>query len=79
MIAQLFKRRVCSESLMHQMAQGVVALFAFFIMVPGVLKVTAMELTEPQMLLGFGVIFTLVFQCGIVVMLMEVARKRRAA
>ena len=79
MIAQLFKRRVCSESLMHQVGQGLVGLIATFFMVAGVLKVTAMELTEPQMLLGFGVVFTLVLQCGIIAMLIEFARKRKAA
>lgn len=75
MIAQLFKRRICSENVIRQAAQVAVMLTALLIFVVGFLKVMAMELTEPQMLLGIGLVFSLVLQCATLGVLMEMKRK----
>ena len=75
MIAQLFKRRVGSESLMRQVVQGIVLLIAAIIFGAGFLKIAELELTEAQMFLGFGIVLSLVLQCCILWVLIDLKRK----
>jgi hypothetical protein len=75
MIAQLFKRRVASESLMRRTVQGVVLLIAAIVFVAGFRKIAELELTEAQIFLGFGIVFSLVLQCCILWVLIDVKRK----
>ena len=75
MIAQLLKRRIGPESLKAQLLQGSVILIAAIFFVAGFRKIAEMDLTEAQMLLGFGMIFSLVLQCFILWVLVDVARK----
>ena len=75
MIAQIFKRRVVSEVLMRQTVQGVVLLVAVIVFVTGFRKIAELELTEAQMFLGFGIVFSLVLQCCILCVLIDLKRK----
>jgi len=75
MITQFFKRRVASESLMRQTIQVVVLLIAAMVFVTGFRKIAAMELTEAQMFLGFGMVFSLVLQCCILWVLIDLKHK----
>ena len=75
MIAQLFKRRIGSESLIRQVLQGAVMLLAAIIFVAGFHKIAELELTETQMFLGFGVVISLVLQCFILWMLIDLKPK----
>lgn len=75
MIAQLFKRRVGSESLIRQVVQGTVMLIAAIIFVAGFRKIAELELTETQMFLGFGIVISLVLQCFILWLLIDLKRK----
>ena len=74
MIVQLLKRRIGPESLKAQLIQGSVILIAAIIFVAGFRKLSEMDLTEAQMLLGFGIVFSLVLQCFILWVLVDVAR-----
>ena len=75
MIARLFKRTFLPESLLPQMCQGIVLLIAAIILVTGFRKISELELTETQTYLGFGIVFSLVLQCCILWVLIELARK----
>lgn len=75
MITQLFRRRIASEGLKPQMAQGAVLLVAAIIFVAGFRKIGELELTETQMFLGFGLVISLVLQCFILWVLMDLKRK----
>lgn len=75
MIAQMFKRRVASESLMRRTIQGVVLLIAAIVFVAGFRKIAMLELTEAQMFMGFGIVFSLVLQCCILWVLIDLKPK----
>ena len=75
MIAQMLKRRIGPESLKAQLVQGSVILTAAIFLVAGFRRIAELDLTEAQMLLGFGVVFSLVLQCFIVWLLVDLARK----
>ena len=75
MIAQMFKRRVASGRLMRQTVQGVVLLIAAIVFVAGFRRIAELELTEAQMFLGFGIVFSLVLQCCILWVLIDLKRK----
>ena len=75
MIAQMFKRRVASERLMRRIVQGVVMLVTAIFFVAGFRKVAELELTEAQMFLGFGIVLSLVLQCCILWVLIDLKRK----
>ena len=75
MITQMFKRRIASESLLPQVIQGIVMLIAAIIFVAGFRKIAELELTEAQMFLGFGIVFSLVLQCCILWVLIDLKHK----
>lgn len=75
MIAQLFKRRLASETVIRQTVQVVVMFLAATILVAGFRKIAALELTEAQMYLGFGIVLSLVLQCFILWVLVDLKRK----
>ena len=75
MISQMFKHRIASESLMRQVVQGTVMLIAAIIFVAGFRKIAALELTEAQMFLGFGIVISIVLQCCILWVLIDLKRK----
>ena len=75
MIARTFKRRIVSERLMRQTVQGVVLLIAAIVFVAGFRKIAELELTEAQMFLGFGIVFSLVLECCILWVLIDLKRK----
>ena len=77
MITWIFKRQIVPEGLMLQILQGLVVLAVALIFVVGFLKMTALELTEAQLSLGIGILFSLLLQCGILLLLID--RKRKAA
>ena len=75
MITQMFKRRIASDSLLRQVVQGTVLLIAALIFVAGFRKIAALELTEAQMFLGFGIVISIVLQCFILWALIDLKRK----
>jgi uncharacterized membrane protein len=75
MITQLFKRRVASERLMRQTVQIVVMLIAAILFVAGFRKIAELDLTQAQMFLGFGIVISLVLQCFILWVLIDLKRK----
>ena len=75
MIAQKLKRRIGPESLKPQLVQGAVILIAAIFFVAGFRKIASLDLTESQMLLGFGIVFSLVLQCFILWVLVDLTRK----
>jgi hypothetical protein len=75
MIAQMFKRRVASESLLRQVVQAVVMVTAAVVLVAGFRTISGIELTEPQMYLGFGIVLSLVLQCCILWVLIDLRSK----
>ena len=77
MIAKMLKRPVGSWASVFKILQGMIGLVAAFVFVVGFLRVTALELTEAQLFLGLGVLFTLVLQLWILWALIDL--KRNAA
>ena len=75
MIAQVFKRRVASETLLRQIVQAVVMLTAAVVLVAGFRTIAVLGLTEPQMYLGFGIVLSLVLQCCILWVLIDLKSK----
>jgi hypothetical protein len=75
MITQMFKRRFAPESVYPQIIQYIVLLIAAIILVAGFRQMAELELTKAQLLLGIGVVFSLVLQCCMLWVLIELARK----
>jgi len=75
MIAQILKRRIGPESLKPQLVQGAVILIAAIVFAGGFRKITSLDITEAQMLLGFGIVFSLVLQCCTLWVLIDLTRK----
>ena len=75
MTTHLLKRRLVSEATGVRIAQGLAFLASLVIMVVGGHKLADLELTETQLLLGIGVLFTLSLQCAILLMVLDIKRK----
>ena len=71
----LFKRNLVSEATGIRIAQALAFLASLIIMALGAHKLADLELTESQLLLGVGVLFTITLQCAIIVMLLDFKRK----
>jgi len=75
MTTQLLKRNLVSEATGIRIAQALAFLASLVIMALGGHKLADLELTESQLLLGVGVLFTISLQCAIIVMLLDLKRK----
>ena len=73
-MTDLLKRKLVSESTSTRIAQVLASVASILIMVLGGLKVTALELTESQLLLGLGILFTISLQFAVIVMLLDLKR-----
>ena len=70
-IARIFKCRVASENLLRRTVQGSVMLVAAVVFVGGFRKIAELQLNEAQMFLGFGIVLSLVLQCCILWVLID--------
>jgi hypothetical protein len=78
MIVQLLKRKILPgmpEQRYPQIIQHVVLLIAVIILVFGIRLMGEMDLTKAQLAVGYAIVFSLVLQCCILVVLLELARK----
>ena len=76
MTTTYLKRHLVSESTGLRIAQGLASFASLVIMVVGVFKLSDLELTESQLLLGVGALFTMALQCATIVMLLDLKGKR---
>lgn len=76
MITQLLKRRIAPDRFYVYAVQGSVAFFGAVMFVAGFRKLADLELTEAQLLLGAGVIFSLALQCVTISVLLSRKLKR---
>jgi hypothetical protein len=77
MITRLLKRRIASDVAWSKISQALVAIAGCLILVLGFDWLADLELTQAQLLLGIGVLFSLWLQCGILYVLLD--PKRRTA
>ena len=75
-MTHLLKLKLVSETAGIRIAQALAFLASLGTMVLGGHKLAELELTESQLLLGVGVLFTLSLQCAILVMLLDLKSKR---
>src|SRR5688572_28477783 len=74
MIAQLLKRKILPgmpEQRYPRILQHVVLLIAVLIFVSGFRLMADLELTRAQLAVGYAIVFSLVLQCCILVVLLE--------
>ena len=75
MIAEMLKRHIATEGLQRQIVQAVVLVVAGVVFVAGFRKIAELDLTEAQMFLAFGIVLSLVLQCCILWVLIDLKRK----